>query len=116
MASSALAGLRRDADRSSPRLRQIIDELSGDPDFLRLWTRHDVSGSEDACIHVMLEEVGSIEIDVQNLTVRSMPGYLLTVLSAPPKSAAAIVFSSLAASLRAAGDKADTGEMADTLQ
>jgi len=74
MTRSALASLRRDADPSSPRLGQIIDELSADADFVRLWARHDVSGSEDASIHVLLEEVGAIEMEVQNFTVRSMPG------------------------------------------
>ena len=99
MTRSALASLRRDADPSSPRLGQIIDELSADADFVRLWARHDVSGSEDASIHVLLEEVGAIEMEVQNFTVRSMPGYLLTVLSAPPQSLTAAIFSQLAASL-----------------
>ena len=115
MTRAALAGLRRDADPSSPRLRQIIDELSGARTSRRLWSRYDVSGREDARIHVVVD--GSAPSRSSWRTSRSAACRVTsTVLSAPPKSAAAIVFSSLAASLRAAGDKADTGEMADTLQ
>ncbi|MEJ3404157.1 helix-turn-helix transcriptional regulator [Rathayibacter sp. YIM 133350] len=104
MTLSTLAGLRRDADPFSPRLKQIIDELSIDPDFVRMWERYDVSGPEDAHIHMLVENVGTIEIDVQNFAVRSMPGYLLTVLSAPPESVTAMVFSDLAASLASADE------------
>jgi len=99
MTRSSLAGLRRDADPRSPRLKEIVDALSDDPDFERMWARYDVSGSEDARINMVVEAVGAIEIDVQNFAVRSMPGYQLTVLSAPPQSITAMVFSRLAASL-----------------
>jgi transcriptional regulator with XRE-family HTH domain len=105
MTRSTLAGLRRDADPFSPRLQQIIDELSADPDFVRMWARYDVSGPEDAHIHMLIEDVGSIEIDVQNFAVRSMPGYLLTVLSAPPGSRTAAVFGHLAAMLAASSER-----------
>ena len=116
MTRAALASLRRDADPSSPRLQQIIDELSGDPDFVRLWSRYDVSGPEEARIHMVVENIGTLEVELANLAVRSMPGYLLTVLSAPPRSSTAIVFASLAASLKAASGKADAGEREDTLR
>ncbi|WP_158437753.1 helix-turn-helix domain-containing protein [Naasia lichenicola] len=99
MTRSALASLRRDADPFSPRLKEIVDELSGDEDFVRMWSRYDVSGAEDARISMQIEGVGRISIDLQNLAVRSMPGYLLTVLSAPPQSIAARVFGSLQRSL-----------------
>ncbi len=101
MTMSTLAGLRRDADPSSPRLRELIDELSADPDFVRMWARYDVSGPEDAHIHMLVEGFGTIEIDLQNFAVRSMPGYLLTVLSAPPGSRTGAVFAHLAATLAA---------------
>ena len=99
MTRSALASLRQDADPFSPRLKEIVDELSVDPDFVRLWSRYDVSGPEDAQIQQEIENVGEITIDLQNFTVRSMPGYLLTVLSAPPQSLTEHVFAHLAASL-----------------
>lgn len=102
MTRSALASLRRDADPFSPRLKAIVDDLSGDEDFVRMWSRHDVSGAEDARISQEIEGVGPISIDLQNLAVRSMPGYLLTVLSAPPQSVAARVFAGLLQSLEAA--------------
>lgn len=101
MTRSALAGLRRDSDPFSPRLKEIVDELSADPDFVRMWSRHDVSGPEDARIQMEVENVGTMVIDAQNLAVRSMPGYLLTVLFGPPQSLTATVFAQLAASLEA---------------
>ncbi len=54
MARGTLAGLRRDAEPFSPRLNEIVDQLSGDRDFTRLWARHDVSGTEDA--HVLHDD------------------------------------------------------------
>ena len=103
MTRSTVAGLRRDADPFSPRLKQIVDQLSADPDFVAMWARYDVSGPEDAHIHMVVEGIGTIEIEVQNFAVRSMPGYLLTVLSAPPQSLTAVVFQHLAASIGAPG-------------
>ncbi|WEO76454.1 helix-turn-helix transcriptional regulator [Cryobacterium sp. SO2] len=103
MTRSSVAGLRRDADPFSPRLAELVEQLSADPDFVRMWARYDVSGPEDAHIRMVVENVGTIEIEVQNFAVRSMPGYLLTVLAAPPQSLTAMVFSSLAASLDAPG-------------
>lgn len=100
MTLSSLAGLRRDADPFSPRLKEITDALSGDSDFVQMWARYDVSGPEDAHIHMVVKDVGTLKIDVQNFAVRSMPGYLLTVLSAPPRSLTGVVFAHLAASLQ----------------
>jgi len=99
MTRGTLAGLRRDAAPFAPRLKEIVDELSDDSEFRRLWARYDVSGTEDAPVHMLVEGIGSLEIEVQNFGVRSMPGYLLTVLSAPPKSAASELFEHLAATL-----------------
>lgn len=96
MTRSTLAGLRRDANPGAPRLTEIVDELSTDADFVRLWSRYDVSGPEDAHIHMEFEHFGTLPIDLQNFAVRSMPGYLLTVLSAPPESRTATVFEHLA--------------------
>lgn len=101
MVRSSVAGLRRDADPFSPRLRELVRELSDDDDFVRIWARYDVSGPEDARIHMTIENVGTLEIEVQNFTVRSMPGYLLTVLSAPPNSLTSVVFARLAAAVAA---------------
>ena len=76
---------------------EIVRSLSVDPDFARMWSRHDVSGPEDAHIHMDVPGVGVLEIELQNLAVRSMPGYLLTVLSAPARSLTAVIFDQLAA-------------------
>lgn len=98
MTRSAVATLRRDADPESPRLRELVDLLSDDRDFVRIWRRHDVSGPEDASFHMFVEGFGEIEIEGQNFGVRSLPGHQLTVLSAPPGSPTEAVFTVLAAS------------------
>lgn len=101
MAGAAVATLRRDAPRDSPRLAQLVALLSVDPDFVRLWKRHDVSGPEDATFHIAIDGIGEIPVDAQNFAVRSMPGYQLTVLSAPPTSITGAVFARLAQSIPA---------------
>lgn len=107
MTRSAVATLRRDADPASPRLRELVRALSQDPDFVRIWARYDVSGPEVVTFHQQIDGVGEIEIEAQNFGVRSMPGHLLTVLSAPAGSTASALFAHLVASL-AAPDEAGT--------
>ena len=99
MTRSAVATLRRDAHPQSPRLRELLEQLSVHEDFLRIWERHDVSGPEDATFRLAFDGVGEIAIDAQNFAVRSMPGYQLTVLSAQPGGLGAEVFAHLAKSL-----------------
>jgi len=98
MTRGTLAGLRRDAEPFSPRLNEIVNQLSSDPVFTRLWARYEVSGTEDARVN-MLMEVGPPQLDVQNYAVRSLPGPLLPVLSPLPDSIAARIFSQLAENL-----------------
>lgn len=105
MTRSAVATLRRDADPRSPRLRELVSELSADEDFVRIWARHDVTGPEDALFHIEVEGFGSIAVDAQNFAVRSMPGYQLTVLSAPPGELTEKVFAHLAAALPGADER-----------
>ncbi|MGN6220611.1 MAG: helix-turn-helix domain-containing protein [Microbacterium sp.] len=102
MTRSAVATLRRDAHPRSPRLRELLDELSSDADFVRIWERHDVSGPEDATFHIDMEGAGRMPIDAQNFEVRSMAGHQLTVLSAPPGTVTEAVFARLAANLAGA--------------
>ncbi|MBW9110705.1 helix-turn-helix domain-containing protein [Microbacterium trichothecenolyticum] len=102
MTRSAVATLRRDAHPDSPRLREIVDELSSDPDFVRIWARHDVSGPEDAVFHIAVDGLGEIAVEGQNFGVRSLPGYQLTVMAAPPGSITEAVFSRMSTALTAA--------------
>lgn len=99
MARSAVATLRRDAHPHSPRLRELLRQLSVHDDFRRIWERHDVSGPEDATFRFVFDGVGEIAIDAQNFAVRSMPGYQLTVLSAQPGGLGASLFARLAETL-----------------
>jgi len=99
MTRSAVATLRRDAHPDSPRLADLVGELSSDPDFVRIWERHDVSGPEDTTFHIAIEGFGDVAIDAHNFAVRSLPGYQLTVLSAPPGGIAETLFAGLAASV-----------------
>lgn len=102
MTRAAVATLRRDADPDSPRLKEIVQELSHDEDFVRIWERHDVSGPEDAQISIIVEGLGTLDVEIQNFGVRSLPGYIMTVMAAPPQSLAATVFSRLVERLAAA--------------
>ncbi len=99
MTRSAVATLRRDAHPDSPRLAELVTELSADPDFVRIWGRHDVSGPEDTTFHIVIEGFGDVAIDAHNFAVRSLPGYQLTVLSAGPGGMAETLFAGLAASV-----------------
>ncbi|WP_292714511.1 helix-turn-helix transcriptional regulator [Microbacterium sp. 13-71-7] len=99
MTRSAVATLRRDAHPDSPRLAELVRELSSDPDFVRIWERHDVSGPEDTTFHIAIEGFGDVAIDAHNFAVRSLAGYQLTVLSAPPGGIAETLFAGLAASV-----------------
>ncbi|MDD7960780.1 helix-turn-helix domain-containing protein [Microbacterium thalli] len=103
MARAAVATLRRDAHPASPRLAQLVAQLSLDPDFARMWARHDVSEREDARFHIAVEGIGVLEVEGQNFGVRSLPGYQLTVLSGAPGSVTETVFGRLAASLALGG-------------
>ncbi|MCE4026018.1 helix-turn-helix transcriptional regulator [Microbacterium sp. Au-Mic1] len=98
MTRSAVATLRRDAHPDAPRLAELVRELSADPDFVRIWARHDVSGPEDTTFHIAIEGFGEVAIDAHNFAVRSLPGYQLTVLSAAPGGMAETLFTGLAAS------------------
>lgn len=113
MTRSAVATLRRDAHPQSPRLRSLVAELSEDDDFVRIWARHDVSGPEDALFHIEVEGFGKIAVDAQNFAVRSMPGYQLTVLSAPPGAVTEQVFAHLAAALPATPEHAPLRHLSD---
>ncbi|MDL9978319.1 helix-turn-helix transcriptional regulator [Microbacterium sp. ASV49] len=99
MARSAVATLRRDADPDSPRLAELVRQLSADPDFVRIWARHDVSGPEDTTFHILIEGFGEVAVDAHNFAVRSLPGHQLTVLSAVPGGMAETLFAGLAASV-----------------
>lgn len=99
MTRSAVATLRRDAHPESPRLAELVRDLSGDADFVRIWGRHDVSGPEETTFRITIDSFGEIALDAHNFAVRSLPGYQLTVLSAPPGSAAESLFAALAASV-----------------
>lgn len=115
MARAAVATLRRDAHPASPRLRQLVAQLSADPDFARMWARHDVSEREDACFHIAVEGIGVLEVEAQNFGVRSLPGYQLTVLSGAPGSVAETVFGRLAAALTLGGTTGASQEAAPSL-
>ncbi|VXA91863.1 Helix-turn-helix protein [Microbacterium sp. 8M] len=109
MTRSAVATLRRDAHPDSPRLAELIGELSADPDFVRIWDRHDVSGPEDTTFHIAIEGFGDVAIDAHNFAVRSLPGYQLTVLSAGPGGKAETLFAGLAASVPLSTGTVPTG-------
>jgi hypothetical protein len=56
---------------------------------------------------MVIEGAGTVEIDAHNFAIRSMPGHLLTVLSAPPNSLTVKIFATLAASVDGSRDGSD---------
>lgn len=83
-AQQVLASLRHDADPQGARLQQIVTELSQEPDFVRLWARHDVASPSDLDVTVRLGEIGDVTFTTQHLTIPGWPGYQLTIVYGRP--------------------------------
>jgi transcriptional regulator with XRE-family HTH domain len=82
--------LRADGDLDDPRLTALVGELSlKSPEFVRLWSRHDVRRKRGQAKTVRHPVVGELELDVQPLTVDGPPGHQLMVYRAEPGSRSA---------------------------
>lgn len=99
VARDAIAALRFNADPRSPRLRELVDHLSRDADFARMWALHEVAQPSTFRLSVHNDALGDLEIGVQNFTPPALPGCVLTVYFATPGSAAALAFDRLAGAL-----------------
>lgn len=78
LAGQTVASLRLGADPDDPRLHDIVGELSHDPDFSRLWARHDVRAFTTGTTTHYVAGVGFIELRFQNLAVPGRSGLVLT--------------------------------------
>jgi hypothetical protein len=82
--------LRADGDLDAPRLTALVGELTlKSPEFVRLWSRHDVRRKRGQVKTVRHPVIGELELDVQPLTVDGSPGHQLVVYRAEPGSRSA---------------------------
>lgn len=92
-AAQATVGHLRQAaglDPDSPRLRALIDTLTGrSADFTRLWNTHSVRGKTRDDKHLFHPEVGPLTLTYQAFDVRDAPGQQLVVYQAEPGSSSA---------------------------
>jgi transcriptional regulator with XRE-family HTH domain len=91
-AASVVAGLRMRADRDleNPRLIELVGELSlKSPEFVRLWSRHDVRPKRAQTKIVYHPQVGELTLAVEPLTIDSSPGQQLMIYHADPGSRSA---------------------------
>ena len=78
LAGRTVASLRLGADPDDPRLHDIVGELSTDPDFSRLWARHDVQAFTTGTTTHYVADIGFIQLQFQNLAVPGRSGLVLT--------------------------------------
>jgi transcriptional regulator with XRE-family HTH domain len=78
LAGQTVGSLRLGADPDDPRLHDIVGELSADPDFSRLWARHDVQVFTTGTTTHYVADVGFIDLHFQNLAVPGRSGLVLT--------------------------------------
>ena len=97
-AAHMAAALRFHSDPLSPRLQQLVGELSAmSPTFSTLWPRHDAWPLADGIAQASFDGFGVVEFNVQNLEVPGRPGYVLTTTFAAPNTAGAAVLAYFAA-------------------
>jgi transcriptional regulator with XRE-family HTH domain len=83
VARNTVAGLRAVADPDDPELQRLVAELAeANPEFARLWDRHDVTTKTSAAKRIAHPEVGPITVTYDTFTVNSAPGQQLVVYQA----------------------------------
>ncbi|ARJ05249.1 transcriptional regulator [Cnuibacter physcomitrellae] len=97
-AANTAASLRFHSDPLSPRLQEIVDQLTASsPTFARLWPRHDAWPVADGRTQMHVEEFGTFDVEFTTLVVPGRPRHVLTIMFPPADSPAAAVFAYLAA-------------------
>ncbi|CAN5307454.1 helix-turn-helix transcriptional regulator [soil metagenome] len=87
LAAGAVAALRMTARPDDPRLIEIVGELSvSDPDFRRLWARHDVHPSSSGTSLTHVPGFGVVPVRWQNLDVLGSNGQMIIVFFGEPGS------------------------------
>jgi transcriptional regulator with XRE-family HTH domain len=96
-APNVVAALRYTSDPSSPRLQEIVDELTRrSPLFTRLWARHDARPLAGAPLRASIDGFGTVELQYQHLVVPDWPGHQLTTIFAEPGTPGSAVLAYLA--------------------
>ncbi|CAN5497921.1 hypothetical protein BH11ACT8_BH11ACT8_00300 [soil metagenome] len=107
VAAEAVAGLRASAGAriNDPRLRELVDHLSGSSDdFARLWARHDVLPKVGGTRLIRHPLVGLMELRHEKLAVSGSGGQVLVLHHAEPGTSSAEAFARLAAAAAENGD------------
>lgn len=97
-AAHMAAALRFHSNPLSPRLQEIVEELSSSsPVFAKLWPRHDAWPLADGVARHSFDGFGLIDLHYQNLAIPGQPGHVLTTIFAEQNTPGAAVLAYLAA-------------------
>ena len=88
VAADIVAGLRGRAARQldDPELTALVDDLSSDPVFRRLWTSNQVREHGVGTKRFVHPAVGELELTYQTLEITERPGQLFVLYTAEPGS------------------------------
>ncbi|MCS6547890.1 helix-turn-helix transcriptional regulator [Curtobacterium flaccumfaciens pv. flaccumfaciens] len=91
-AHRVVAALRLHAEPEDPRLQEIVGTLTlQDPDFARIWARHDVAVQRTGVSRHWIDPIGWVEFRWQNLSIPGSSHVLVTFWADPGTPAAAAV-------------------------
>ncbi|TFC01034.1 helix-turn-helix domain-containing protein [Cryobacterium adonitolivorans] len=81
----ALASMRERTDPNDPRLHEVVGKfMLREPEFARLWARHDVGTFSNGAGSYYIAEHGLVRLSWQNLAVPSDPRLMLVATFAVP--------------------------------
>lgn len=102
LVSDHLAALRYNSDPGNARRQEVIEMLSRDePEFRRLWARHDARPFRERQFHTTIEGIGDVELNIQIFGLPIHFGYEVMVIFPAPDSPAAAAIAYLAAQVTA---------------
>jgi transcriptional regulator with XRE-family HTH domain len=92
LADRAVAALRMHGDPDDRRLQEIVGTLSvTDPDFPRIWARHDTGSLTTGRSRHRIDPIGWVEFTWQNLIIPGTTQTLVTFWAEPGSPAAAAI-------------------------
>lgn len=105
LAGSTVASLRLNSDPDDPRLHEIVGQLSLDPDFSRMWARHDVRSFTHGTTQHYHPSFGLYTLEFHDFAVPGSAGHVLTTFQAMPDTLGETVLAHLASQIES-GDPA----------
>lgn len=91
-AHRVVAALRLHAEPEDPRLQEIVGALTvHDPDFARIWARHDVAVQRTGISRHWIDPIGWVEFCWQNFAIPGSTHVLVTFWAEPGTPAASAV-------------------------